>query len=77
LFLVFLLSLLNHSSFSLVVGNIAIQTVKWWMRCQVLQYYLEVVNEQQTLHHAWRVLLLVMYLWRISDKAWHPSTEYH
>ena len=36
LFLVYQLSFLNHSSFSLVLLNVAMQTVECWMRCWVL-----------------------------------------
>jgi len=36
LFLVYLLSFLNHSSFSLVLLNVAMQPVECWMRCWVL-----------------------------------------
>jgi len=46
LFLVSPLSFLNHSSFSLVLLNVTIQTVECWMICWVLQYDLEVDNEQ-------------------------------
>jgi len=46
LFLVHLLSFLNHSSFSLVRLDVAMQTVECWMRYWVLYYHLEVDNEQ-------------------------------
>jgi hypothetical protein len=36
LFLVYLISFLNHSSFSLVIHNVVMQTVECWMRCWVL-----------------------------------------
>jgi len=36
LFLVYLLSFWNHSSFSLVLLDVAMQTVECWMRCWVL-----------------------------------------
>ena len=60
LFLVYLLLFLNHSSFSLVLLNVAMQTVECWMRCWVLSYDLKVDNEQKSMDHTRRVFLLLM-----------------
>jgi len=55
----YLRSFLNHSRFSLVPLNVAMQTIECWMKCWVLLYDLEVDNEQWSMHHTWRVFLFL------------------